>query len=97
MPIDEWAETFDFDTFEASIPMVPKSDKDTNLILSKVWAAYSRFGAWDLRNKTHEKGGPWQKVYKKGVRGVALKDSDITEHYLVKIKEYIDAAKARST
>ena len=95
-PIDKWAETFDFETSEATIPVVPKSDKDTILILSKVWAAYSRFSAWALRNKTHEEGGPWHKVYKKDESGVVLKDSDIDEHYLIKIREYLDAAKAKT-
>ena len=95
-PIDEWAEDFDFESQEGTIPKVSIADKDTNLILSKVWVAYSRFGAWVLRNKTHEVGSPWHKVYKRGHRGIVLKDSDISEHYLMKIREYLDAAKAKA-
>lgn len=92
--IDEWAEHFDMDTGEACVPHVNASDTETNLVLSKVWAAYSRFSAWALREKTHEDDGPWKKVYEPGVRGIEMLDDDISEHYTVKIREYLDAAKA---
>jgi len=92
--ISDLAEDMDMDTFEVTIPKIKKSDAETITILSKVWASYKRFTAWSLRNKTHEIGGPWHKVYKAGHRGIELKDTDIKKHYQAKIKQYIEAAKA---
>jgi len=80
----------DFDDWETFTPHVPDSDKETNLILGKVWASYRRFSAWDLRNKTHEAGGPWHKVYKRGEEGIVLNDDDIQAHYIKKITLYLD-------
>lgn len=94
-PIDEWSENFDFETQEVSVPKIPNADKDVNLILSKVWAAYSRFDAWVLRDKTHEDGSPWHKVYKPRIHGIELEDKDIASHYLKKINEYVNAAQEK--
>ena len=92
-PITCLATNLDMDTFEITTPRIMMNDDATNLVLSKVWVAYKRFDAWALRNKTHEKGSPWDKVYKKGGRGIELKDADIVEHYAERIREYIDASK----
>lgn len=92
-PISSRSETIDLDTWEAIIPRIPRDDKTANLILSKVWAAYKRFTAWSLREKTHENDGPWSKVYKSGVSGITIKNDDISAHYKKRIAEYINAAK----
>ena len=57
--IDERSMRFDLDTGDEVFPTIPQDDTDTNLILDKVWAAYSRLSGWSLRAKTHEAGTPW--------------------------------------
>ena len=95
-PIDELALEIDMDTFEVVTPRVPDEDAEAQLILSKVWVSYKRFKAWALRNKTHEKGGPWDKVYKKDVRGIELSNNDIKNHYIMKIGQYLEVAKIKT-
>lgn len=96
-PIVGRASDVDLDTWETTTPRVPNSDETTRLILDKVWAAYRRFKAWDLRNKTHEDDGPWHKVYHENDRYLTLRDEDIRDHYASRIAKYIAAAKKGST
>ena len=90
-PISGRSEDIDLDTWDTVAPRIPASDEDTTLILHKVWAAYRRFRAWDLREKTHEAGGPWAKVYQPEMEGIPLKDEDILAHYSKRIAQYLDA------
>lgn len=91
-PIVGRSEDVDLDDWEVIIPRIPDDDRTADMILSKVWAAYRRFRAWDLRNKTHEDGGPWHKVYQDDVNGIALRDEDIKEHYAKRIAQYLEAS-----
>ncbi|MEO0637649.1 MAG: type II toxin-antitoxin system antitoxin SocA domain-containing protein [Pseudomonadota bacterium] len=91
-PITRRATEVDWDTFELMEPRVPEDDAETRWVLDRVWATYKDFRAWTLRNKTHEAGGPWDKVYDPKVRDVKLNDDDIREHYVQRISAYIDAA-----
>lgn len=91
-PITQRATKFDFETFEGTAPRVDSNDEITLLILDKVWAAYKRFPAWSLRNKTHEPDTPWYKVYRPGEHGITLADDDIREHYRSKIRQYVEGA-----
>lgn len=75
-----------------TIPEVPESDASTRFVLDKVWAAYRKFSGWDLRNKTHEEGSPWEKVFRDGERGIIMNDSDIREHYIHRIRRYLEQA-----
>ena len=93
-PITCRSEDIDFDTWEKIIPRINTEDDATNFTLDKVWKSYRRFRAWDLRNKTHEKGSPWDLVYKKGKKGISLKDDDIKSHYRKRISEYLHVAKS---
>ena len=81
------------DSFELYVPRIDKNDKDTNLVLSKVWATHKGFRAWDLRNLTHKKGSPWNKVYVKGQKHICLDDGHIHEYYTKRIGEYIEKSK----
>lgn len=92
-PITELAEEYDASMESSYLPTVPENDGELRLILDKVWASYKMFSAWALRNKTHEVGGPWHKVYDRSDRDVTLNDADISEHYKLKIRQYLDAAK----
>lgn len=94
-PIVGRSEDIDLDSWETIIPRVPTEDKDTNLVLNKVWKSYRRFRAWDLRQKTHEADGPWDKVYREGYRNTELRDDDISEHYRHRIEAYLDAAESK--
>ena len=91
--ITDLAEEYDASMEKSHIPTVPESDTEMRLILDKVWAAYKSFSAWALRNKTHEKDGPWDKVYDRYNRDATLVDEDISAHYKLKIRQYLDAAK----
>lgn len=88
-PITGRSEDVDLDSWEVVQPRIPEDDHDTVGILNKVWVAYRHFQAWDLRNKTHEKDGPWDRVYVAGEHGITLKDEDICEHYRDRITKYL--------
>ena len=93
-PIDCKAMDFDLDTLEFHAPHVPDDDKETRLILDRVWASYKDFSASALRNKTHEVDSPWDRAYVDGVRNLTLSDPDIREHYTHRIRRYLNAARA---
>lgn len=90
-PIVGRSEDIDLDTWDTISRRIPSSDHKTLLILRKVWAAYRRFSPRDLREKTHEPGGPWAKVYQTEMDVVPLNDKDILEHYSKRIGQYLDA------
>ncbi|MEL6619109.1 MAG: type II toxin-antitoxin system antitoxin SocA domain-containing protein, partial [Pseudomonadota bacterium] len=91
-PIIGRSEDVDLDSWDTVEPRIPDEDKETLLILQKVWVSYRRFKGWDLRNKTHEKGGPWSKVYQDGIKGIKLSDQDIATHYEQRIEKYLSAS-----
>ena len=92
LPIDAPSMELDLDSFEIVIPRIPKDDEETNVILQKVWDVYKRFSAGALRNKTHESGTPWHRVYKQGVLDTEIPDNLIKEHFLMKIRQYLENA-----
>lgn len=91
--IREKSVEFDLDTGETRIPVVPEADRDSHIILDKVWDVYKDFGAWDLRNKTHEDGTPWKAVYKPGDMYREISYESIRDHFKVKIRQYLDHAR----
>lgn len=91
-PVTERAQAFDLDSFDVVRPEVPESDKETALILDKVWSAYKAFSGWALRNKTHASDTPWSDVYEDGRRNIVIPDEKIADHYRKRIEKYLDAA-----
>lgn len=91
--ISERAGNWDMETGTYCAPEIPKADTTIHLILEKVWAAYSQFSAWSLRNKTHEPNTPWTLTYDKSL-GKVIKDELIAPHFHQKIREIVDAARA---
>jgi len=91
------SEDIDLDTWDLVTPRVPEDDEDTRFVLDKVWASYRRFAPWDLRNKTHETDGPWDRVYEPGKQNIELRDEDIQEHYENRIAKYIDAVRSSAS
>jgi uncharacterized phage-associated protein len=92
LPITERALVVDLDAETVTCPTVSRDDRDTNLILGKVWSVYKDFSGWSLRNKTHEEGTPWKDVYKPGEFETVIPDDKIKSHYKERIKTYLDAA-----
>lgn len=91
-PISRKAMTVDLDTWDVTNPEIPSDDEDALLILNRVWDIYKAQTGWALRQKTHEKETPWDKVYREGERGIKIKDEDVSQHYIEKIRGYLDAA-----
>ena len=49
---------FDVDTKDCE-----KLKEKTTKFLDKIWDKYSRYSAWYLSGKTHQKGSAWHKIY----------------------------------
>ncbi len=90
--IDAHSIDYELDSGVVSVPRVDQGDRDTTLILGRVWDIYKRFGAWQLREKTHEPDTPWSSVYKEGVRNTIIPDTLIKPHFDQKIDAYLSAA-----
>jgi len=73
-------------------PRIPHDDKAL-VILEKAWDVYKHFPAMALVEKTHANGTPWSKHYQAGVHNIVIPDTEIKEHFLGKIEEYISAGK----
>lgn len=95
-PIAQRATDFDLDSFELTEPQVPADDRDTQLVLEKVWAAYKRFSGWQLREKTHQDGTPWSLTYNAAERDQVIPDELIRPHFLTIIRKILDAARSSS-
>ncbi len=92
-PIREMSVDLDLESGNLTTPSVPSSDADTQIVLRKVWDVYKDFGAWDLRNKTHEAGTPWKQVYKSYDMYTEIPYDSIRGHFQEKIRQYLDHAK----
>ena len=90
--IDTRAVDFDLDEGKLYTPRIAHDDEDADIVLGKVWDVYSRFSAWDLRNKTHEAGTPWSQVYQSDTQNVPIPDDIIKSHFQMKIRQYLDNA-----
>ena len=64
-PIDEPTDEFD----------ESKLESDELDLLVDVFSAYGRYTGWALKEMTHIKGGPWDKVYEPGKNRVISADS----------------------
>lgn len=89
-PIAERSSCFDLESFDFTFPEIPDTDKDTILILERVWDAYKSFSAWSLRNKTHAAGSPWQQVYNEAERETVIPDNVIADYFKHRIGEYLN-------
>jgi uncharacterized phage-associated protein len=96
-PIQEHAIDYDLDTQRFCQPRIAESDTEAQIVLGKVWDIYKNFGAWSLREKTHESGTPWSAVYQEGERDIVIPDDLIKEHYKTKIRQYIDDARGSAS
>lgn len=91
-PIDEYSTAFDLDSFDLTLPTIPNGDTRTSKILEYVWSAYKGFSGWQLRNKTHSSGSPWDQVYEDGCRDTEIPDDLVEAHYKERIGRYLDEA-----
>ena len=51
-------------------------------VIDMVLNTYGKQPGSDLIRRTHEKGTPWRKYYRKGSRGIVIPDHEIEQHYL---------------
>lgn len=94
-PIEGRSVDFDLEKEDIVIPRVPIDEADVQVVLGKVWDVYKNFGAWDLRNLTHEPGSPWAQVYRSDGRDIEIPDPLIDAYFKTKIGQYIANAKQR--
>jgi uncharacterized phage-associated protein len=92
-PIECRSVEFDLENLKFTEPRIPSTDTEANVVLGKVWSAYKNFGAWDLRNMTHESDSPWTQVYQEGVRNKVIPDNLIKDYFVTKIGQYLEDAK----
>ena len=93
--ITTYSVVLDLDTIELTEPRIDRKQKDENFILGIVWDIYKRYSATALRNKTHELGTPWQKVYRREEQSIVIPDELIKEHFTIKIGEYLSHASSK--
>lgn len=90
-PIDRRANEFDLETLELTQPEINPKDTDLLIILDVVWDSFKRFSAWDLRNKTHERGTPWTETWDGGRgRFARIKPALIQAHFKDRIHKYLE-------
>lgn len=89
-PISEKAVSFDLDSLAFTEPTIPDSDKETRLILERVWEAHKSLTGWSLRNMTHEVGSPWHSVYNELDRDTVISDELIAPYFKERIGEYLN-------
>ena len=65
---------------EKFIPRIDEEDLSKTLI-DVVWETYGKLSAIKLSNMTHEKGGPWHRVYTEN-KGNPMKGTDIPLGYI---------------
>lgn len=85
--INENASDYDSDENKIYIPSI-QSEATLN-ILNKVWEIYKSFSAWSLRNLTHEKETPWDKVYNHSKMFNQINNDDVETYYLEYIGELL--------
>jgi uncharacterized phage-associated protein len=57
-------------------------DKNEGRLVDTVWKDYGAFEAFQLSALTHEKGSPWARVFKPGIKHIVIPDSLIKEYFL---------------
>jgi uncharacterized phage-associated protein len=82
-PVTEHAISID-DEMRFYQPIVAESDKETRLLLNRVWKVYKRLSAYQMSNLTHRDGTPWKQIYSAnlGIRNVVIDDENIKQHFL---------------
>ena len=57
------------------------SDKKAAEVLNTTWYEFGDYTASELVKISHDKDGPWAKVYKKGKRWIPINDDDIEKYF----------------
>lgn len=90
IPNSERSYIYDFER-DPYVPRIVDHQRITS-IMQKCWDAFKAYKASSLVNETHEKDGPWSKVYEKGKNNLLI-DEDIKMFFQIKIRAYIDASR----
>ena len=62
-------------------PVPPPKGKDVNRFIEAVWNSYKDRSALYLSELSHVENGPWDKAWKRGVRGSTIRDADIAKYF----------------
>lgn len=71
---------------------VGAADKNTRIILEKIWSLFGQYHGWELRNLTHQEDTPWSKVDKSYLHSVIDK-KDIKDFYIKYLTDLIERSK----
>lgn len=63
-------------------------DSEVAVILSKVWDMYSKFSGWELRDKTHNEGTPWEDIFN-GHSSQIIPYNTIRDYFKEKITPFL--------
>lgn len=78
------AERFDLDS-GTTVPIDPNISADDCRFIEKIFEAYQGFGPWELRDKTHDPGSPWDKLWNSerpvARFGMRIKNEEILAHF----------------
>jgi uncharacterized phage-associated protein len=78
-----------FDLFSGeSWEIVPALNFDDQRFVEDIFGAYQGYGPWELRDLTHERGSPWDKLWNSDKViarfGMRIRDAEILEHFSLK-------------
>jgi uncharacterized phage-associated protein len=83
-PITSRAQKFDLDQ-GIMVPVRPWMFVEDGQFIEKIFEAYQGFGPWELRDKTHEPGSPWDKLWNSerpiARFGMRIKNEEILAHF----------------
>jgi uncharacterized phage-associated protein len=83
------ADKFDIYTGEIS-QIIPNLAPDDSKFIEQIFETYNGFGPWELRDLTHERGSPWDKLWnsKQSVArfGLRIRNEEILEHFTLKAR-----------
>ena len=94
-PISDWSQSTidadrDFEVAALFLEKIDVEDKETLLnIFQAVWNSYKDYSAWGLKEKTHEKGTPWEQTYREDTKGLIIQDELIQDYYKNFLKNII--------
>jgi uncharacterized phage-associated protein len=84
------AEKFDLYTGK-SISLEPNLEQDDQVFIKQIFEAYYVHGPWKLRDMTHERGSPWDKLWNSDRPiarfGLRIRNDEILEHFTLKARQ----------
>ncbi len=63
-------------------------DSSEKKLIDRVFADYGKFHAYQLSAITHEKGSPWERIYRPGEKHLTISDRDIKDYFVGLVGQY---------